>query len=305
MTSKENDKVTFSDRAFAGSLAGFSTRFFSQPLDVLKIRFQIQLQPLLSSSQTSLYKGIYQGLCLIIDKEGPSALWKGHGAAQALSISYGMFQFTAFGSLFNLIQDLMPQMSPFRGVVDFSSGFGGGCIATILSYPFDTIRTRLVVQGEPKVYRGILDAAMKMTAKEGVGSLYRGLWPTLLQIGPYTGFQFSLYHSMVDAYDRLIVRDDQEIGKRSLVCGAVSGAVAKTLVYPLDLSKKRLQVQNFSQNHQYRGLLHCLWKTARTEGLLAWYKGLSPSILKALLSSALHFYFYEKSLRYLQVWRIS
>lgn len=215
-----------------------------------------------------MYKGIYQGLCLIIDKEGPSALWKGHGAAQALSISYGMFQFTAFGSLFNLIQDLMPQMSPFRGVVDFSSGFGGGCIATILSYPFDTIRTRLVVQGEPKVrnfddiedthpflkvYRGIVDAAMKMTAKEGVGSLYRGLWPTLLQIGPYTGFQFSLYHSMVDAYDRLIVRDDQEIGKRSLVCGAVSGAVAKTLVYPLDLSKKRLQVQNFSQNHQYRG----------------------------------------------------
>lgn len=56
MTSKENDKVTFSDRAFAGSLAGFSTRFFSQPLDVLKIRFQVSyfslsLQAVLSSGQ--------------------------------------------------------------------------------------------------------------------------------------------------------------------------------------------------------------------------------------------------------------
>lgn len=95
-----------------------------------------------------------------------------------------------------------------------------------------------------------------MTAKEGALSLYHGLSPTLLQIGPYTGCQFAMYKFLVEVYDKHYhINDHRAVAIRSLTCGAIAGAVAKTLVYPLDLGKKRMQVKGFSQKHQYKGLV--------------------------------------------------
>ncbi len=90
-----------------------------------------------------------------------------------------------------------------------------------------------------------------MWAKEGALSLYHGLSPTLIQIGPYTGCQFAMYKFLVEMYDQAI--EGKSAGVKSLSCGAVAGAVAKTLVYPLDLGKKRMQLQGFCNRHQYKG----------------------------------------------------
>lgn len=87
----------------------------------------------------------------IIKTEGLTALWKGHVAAQALSISFGTVQFTMFQSLVDIGVKLAPNWNSTQPVINFSSGFLAGCCATVVSFPFDTVRTRLVVQGEPKV----------------------------------------------------------------------------------------------------------------------------------------------------------
>lgn len=39
--------------------------------------------------------------------------------------------------------------------VDFVSGSVGGAVATITSFPFDVLRTRMIGQGEPKVHQFI------------------------------------------------------------------------------------------------------------------------------------------------------
>lgn len=90
-----------------------------------------------------------------------------------------------------------------------------------------------------------------MWAKEGALSLYRGLSATLLQIGPYTGCQFAIYKFLVQINSKPFESNNASV--KSLVCGAVAGAVAKTVVYPLDLGKKRMQLQGFSRNHNYKG----------------------------------------------------
>ena len=93
----------------------------------------------------------------------------------------------------------------------------------------------------------------------------------------------------------------------SLVCGSGAGLCAKLIVYPLDLTKKRLQIQGFEhgrkgfgQNVAYHGMLHCLKTSIMQEGLLALYKGLSPSLLKAVVTSAMHFCVYEQTCELLQ-----
>ena len=88
------------------------------------------------------------------------------------------------------------------------------------------------------------------------------------------------------------------------MCGSASGLGAKLVVYPLDMAKKRLQVEGFSGGRgpgfgrahpRYgRSLTGCLRTVVREEGPRALYKGLTPSLLKAVLTAASHFYVYEQ-----------
>ena len=88
-----------------------------------------------------------------------------------------------------------------------------------------------------------------------------------------------------------------------MVAGCLEGLVAKTIVYPLDLARKRLQIQGFEHGRKgfggffrCNGLLDCLILTTKQEGLPGLFKGLGPSQWKAALMTALHFTFYEQAL---------
>lgn len=96
----------------------------------------------------------------------------------------------------------------------------------------------------------------------------------------------------------------------SLLCGSAAGICAKVAVYPLDLTKKRLQVQGFEHGRKsfghtdtYFGLIHCIRRISHVEGISALYKGLSPSLLKAAVSSACIFAFYEQCCYFLLVFQ--
>lgn len=78
--------------AVAGSVAGFVTRALISPLDVIKIRFQLQLERVCPSDPNAKYHGILQAAKQILQEEGPRAFWKGHVPAQILSIGYGAVQ---------------------------------------------------------------------------------------------------------------------------------------------------------------------------------------------------------------------
>lgn len=88
--------LSHSDIVFAGALSSFITRATCQPLDVLKIRFQLQVEPVSAKSSASKYKSLIQAVTLITREEGLIALWKGHVPAQLLSVVYGAAQFWAF-----------------------------------------------------------------------------------------------------------------------------------------------------------------------------------------------------------------
>ncbi len=89
---------------------------------------------------------------------------------------------------------------------------------------------------------------------------------------------------------------------QSLICGSAAGVCAKVAVYPMDLVKKRLQIQGFEHgrvgfgdSRLYGGIVDCLRKVAYEERLKGIYKGLWPSLLKAAASTGLHFFVYEQS----------
>lgn len=78
-----------------------------------------------------------------------------------------------------------------------------GCLASATSVcvliPMDTIKTRLVTQmNYPDLvpYKGIVDAAVRITKEEGIGTFYRGLPPRLVSVVPMVGIQFGTYEFM-------------------------------------------------------------------------------------------------------------
>lgn len=134
-------------------------------------------------------------------------------------------------------------------------------LTAFTNQPVDTIRTRLVTQGEPRVYSGILDAVKKIYTNEGVRGYYRGLVPCLLLITPETAFRFGIYQFLNNNWQTftnyiksVILNDakqtkyDAEIGVlQSSINGSLAGVASKTIVYPFDLAKKRLQIQGFDE----------------------------------------------------------
>ncbi|XP_062936638.1 mitochondrial thiamine pyrophosphate carrier [Cynocephalus volans] len=286
--------------AVAGSVSGLVTRVLISPLDVIKIRFQLQIERLTRSDPKAKYYGILQALRQILQEEGPTAFWKGHVPAQLLSIGYGAFQFLSFELLTELVHRASKHdTSEFS--VHFVCGGLSACVATLGVQPVDVLRTRFAAQGEPKVYKTLRQAVVTMYRTEGPLVFYKGLTPTLIAIFPYAGLQFSCYNSLKHVYEWVLpakAKTNENI--KNLLCGSGAGVISKTLTYPLDLIKKRLQVGGFEQARatfgqvrHYRGVLDCAKQVLQEEGTQGLFKGLSPSLLKAALSTGFMFFWYE------------
>jgi solute carrier family 25 thiamine pyrophosphate transporter 19 len=98
----------------------------------------------------------------------------------------------------------------------------------------------------------------------------------------------------------LHVGDDRWYSLQTSLNGSLSGVTAKTIVYPFDVTKKRLQIQGFEEARQtfgkvvkFTGLFNCIYVTIKQEGIFGLYKGYLPSMLKAAFSSGLIFFTYE------------
>lgn len=315
---KQDESAKYWKRMFSGAITGLACRTIVQPLDVIKIRFQLQIEPINKKSNVSKYMGISHTVGVMMREEGLRAFWKGLIAAQFISVVYTPIQFTSF---YLLTEHSCKQLnlSPSHPGIHMFCGSLAGTAGIIAAHPFDTVRTRLVGQGEPKLYTGQLDAIRSIFKYEGVRGFYRGLLPNVALVGPQAGATFVSYELFKRAFTVLFDASDPNATAASsssssssnatrpstgiicnLAAGAFSGIFSKSLIYPLDSIKKRLQVQGFEEARNkfgstrvYRGVIDCTKKIIREETVLGLYKGFLPSIYKAAVVTALNFAFYE------------
>ncbi|XP_019849637.1 PREDICTED: mitochondrial thiamine pyrophosphate carrier-like isoform X2 [Amphimedon queenslandica] len=307
------------DAVVAGAVSGVTARIITTPLDVIKIRFQLQLEPIrLSVHHVSKYRGITQAIYKIIAEEGIQALCdsvffsfiqirKGTIPGLLMYAVYGSVQFSCFDRAAIVLKD---QMGIDNNIVrDFVSGFIGGSIASFVVQPLDVIRTRLAGQGEPKHYKNIRSAISLMYKERGLRTFYRGLTPAILLIGPQAGLHFgfySLYNHLWRRYKSSNKEKKDEgllhgnAGMQSIVCGALAGVSSKTICLPLDVVKKRLEVRGFEKARasfgrvgQYKGMSDIFVKIWREEKVFGFYKGALPSLIKTGVSTAVLFTVYD------------
>ncbi|XP_065200283.1 mitochondrial thiamine pyrophosphate carrier-like isoform X2 [Planococcus citri] len=307
----ETKNSALSDSALAGGLSGALTRLLLQPLDVIKTRFQLQVEPISRKHETSKYRSMSQAVKVICQEETVFALWKGHVSAQILSVMFGVAQFTVYEELTKVTTHL--NTDSFHGTaLNFCSGGIASGFATIISFPFDLVRTRFIAQGQTKAYTSVYDAVAKIIRVEGFKGLYKGLTPTLIQSAPYGACQFGYFtiFSKIDANFHVFSQtsDGSKSTSSSLTAGFLAGMCAKATTYPLDLSRKRLQIQGFHEARKgfgkafiCNGFIDCLVKIYAEESFKGFFKGLQPSLLKSAVTTSLYFAFYEQILEFLRM----
>lgn len=307
--------------ATAGAISGGISRTVTSPLDVIKIRFQVQLEPtslwaLLrkDANGTSKYTGMLQATKDIFREEGFRGFWRGNVPALLMVMPYTAIQFTVLHKLKTFAAGSSKskdhiRLSPY---LSYISGALAGCAATVGSYPFDLLRTLLASQGEPKVYLNMRAAFVDIIRTRGFQGLYAGLSPTLVEIVPYAGLQFGTYDTFkrwTMAWNRsrststtLDGRDDGLSSFQLFICGLAAGTFAKAVCHPLDVVKKRFQIEGLQrhpkygarvEHRAYRNMYDALRRILQAEGWAGLYKGIIPSIVKAAPAGAVTFVAYE------------
>ena len=278
------------------------SRFSIAPLDVVKIRLQLQphslSDPLSHHGVTGpIYKGVFSTLRQIAREEGIKALWKGNIPAELLYVCYGGIQFTSYRAITQL-QETLPQRLP-PSAESFVSGAGAGAFATAATYPLDLLRTRFAAQGTNKVYAGLLVSIREIQQQEGLRGYFRGLSAAVGQIVPYMGLFFMSY----EGFRQVLGGQNMPFGSGDAMSGVLASVLAKTCVFPLDLVRKRLQVQGPTRTKyihtnipEYRGVFRTLYAIFRIEGVRGWYRGLTVSLIKAAPASAVTMWTYERTL---------
>lgn len=262
----------------AGASAGVVSRSLVAPLDLVKIR----LQMVTGRTQWTTVGGLADTAAIVrrtFIQEGLAGFWGGNIAALQLYAAFGAVQFATFGPVKTALQP----WSPSPAVNDFIAGATAGAAATTLTFPLDVLRSRGAVLGcfrREHTMRHML-ACLVARPRQTVGDMYRGLTPALISVTPYMGATFAIFEG-------LRVSFPTEHHATIAWYGAVSGVVGKLLVYPLDVCKRRLQMQGVTSVsiQVYGGTVDCLRSMLLREGAPSLFRGLAPSLVKAGVGAA-------------------
>ncbi|XDA84444.1 hypothetical protein R6Z07M_014253 [Ovis aries] len=176
---------------------------------------------------------------------------------------------------------------PPTATVKFLGAGTAACIADLITFPLDTAKVRLQIQGERQgpvqaaasaQYRGVLGTILTMVRTEGPRSLYSGLVAGLQRQMSFASVRIGLYDSVKQFYTK--GSEHAGIGSR-LLAGSTTGALAVAVAQPTDVVKVRFQAQaRAGAARRYQSTVEAYKTIAREEGFQGLWKGTSPNVAR-------------------------
>jgi Mitochondrial carrier protein len=120
----------------------------------------------------------------------------------------------------------------------FVAGSLAGITSVTFTYPVDLARTRLAV--EVHATRGLLGTLTRIYRNGGVRGLYRGAYPTLVGVLPYSGISFLAFGLLKRQCTERGWSDTHPVVV-NMAAGGTAGLTAQCATYPLDMVRRRLQ----------------------------------------------------------------
>lgn len=234
-----------------------------------------------------------------MQKEGALALYKGLGAVVSGIVPKMAIRFFSF-------EVYKGWMADSEGGNSWSSifiaGLGAGITEAVLVVtPMDVLKIRLQAQRHsmadpldiPK-YRNVGHAAFVIVREEGIGALYKGVTLTALRQATNQAVNFTAYQKLKES---LVKWQDLDAlpSYQHLIAGGVSGALGPLSNAPIDTVKTRIQKSAaLPGENGWNRFMRVSSAILREEGWRAFYKGLTPRLLRVAPGQAITFMVYEK-----------
>ncbi|MCJ1376969.1 Mitochondrial oxaloacetate carrier protein [Xylographa soralifera] len=268
----------------AGGMAACGAVTVTHPFETVKIRLQLQGELQSKLDAPRMYKGVLHGVKVIAQNEGPKGLFRGIGAAYVYQMilngcRLGFYEPLRKGTTTAIFKDANVQSLG----VNIFSGAASGILGAAAGSPFFLVKTRLqsyspfLPVGTQHGYKNARDGFRKIYTNEGIKGLYRGVGAAMVRTGFGSSVQLPTYFF---AKRRLVRHLNMEEGPAlHLASSTASGFVVCCVMHPPDTIMSRMYNQT---GNLYTGVLDCLLKTVKTEGLFAIYKGFFAHLARIL-----------------------
>ncbi|XP_072036490.1 mitochondrial dicarboxylate carrier-like [Amphiura filiformis] len=185
-----NRPMPFYQKALLAGFAGACGGFVGTPCDMINVRMQNDVKLPLDKRRN--YKHVFDGLWKTYKFEGRVSLFNGASMATSRAVLMTIGQI----GLYDQFKQMLLQTGIFKDnlVTHFSSSLMAGFCATVLTQPFDVMKTRLM-NAKPGEFKSFA-ALVVYTAKLGPSGFYKGFIPAFVRLAPQTIFTFIFFEQL-------------------------------------------------------------------------------------------------------------
>jgi len=279
-------KKSFYRSFYAGGFGGLFSTITLQPMDVIKTRLQQ------TNNQTIFRGGLWATTKYIFLTDGLSGLWRGtipsiyrnvpgsalyFGSLEAIRSGLSSVFTPTAGSRYHTMQNLI------------AGGLSRGVVGMVL-LPITVIKSRF--ESNLYQYRSVYSAFKSIAQKEGPRGLFSGFGPTVIRDVPYASIHVSLYENNRNLLQKISPLSFSYI---NFISSVTAGILATLITQPADTLKTKMQLDTLLYRNTIQSAVYIL----KNEGIAAFWKGVTPRLLKKSASSGISWSVYEEIRKYL------
>ncbi|XP_070812363.1 solute carrier family 25 member 34 [Pituophis catenifer annectens] len=269
---------------------------FTNPLEVVKTRLQLQGELRSRGSYPRHYRGVLQAMVAVSQADGLRGLQKGLAAGL---LYQGLMNGVRFGS-YSHAEDIGLTQHP-GGTL--AAGAVAGALGAFVGSPAYLVKTHLQAQSAAAVavghqhnHKSISGAFEAIYKRQGLLGLWRGVSGAVPRVTVGSSVQLATFASA-----REWVARQQWFKEGSwmvaLAGGMISSVAVAVAMTPFDVVSTRLYnqpVDEAGRGKHYRGFFDCVVRVSGKEGVLALYKGFGPVYLRLGPHTVLSLLFWDE-----------
>lgn len=297
----------------SGLAAGFTTTIVTHPLDLIKLRLQLNRDANLSHFLAfmkivgELRKEGAKKQAIALELHPAKGVWKllNGKLFYLLPLYYRgltsnlIGNITAWSLYFTLYEEFKGFIPLAKSTPNyFVSSTLAGLTTSIITNPIWVLKTRILStnKNEAYAYKSLIDGVRKILQNEGILSFWKGVIPSLFQV-----FQGALYFTFYDFIKAHRVSRHHENNLSTheyLGASAISKILSMLIMYPSQLVRSRLQ--SFNRNKEKRSIRLVCREIWQNEGRFkGFYKGIYANMLRVIPATCITFVTYESVKEYL------
>ncbi|KAK7988397.1 hypothetical protein PG989_008712 [Apiospora arundinis] len=271
---------------FGGLMACGLTHTAVTPLDLVKCRRQVD---------SKLYKGNFQAWGMIFRQEGLRGIFTGWGPTLLGYSAQGAFKYGWYEYFKKTYADIAGPENAYKYKTGLylAASASAEFLADIALCPFEAVKVRMQTTIPPP-YKGTFDGFSKITAAEGLGGLYKGLYPLWGRQIPYTMMKFASFETIVEMMYARLPGQKSDYSKAaqtgvSFASGYLAGILCAIVSHPADVLVSKLNANRASGE----GFGAAVARNYRDIGFMGLWNGLPVRIVMIGTLTGLQWMIYD------------